>query len=398
VPRMTAAAPSARAQSRGLRRAVPRGLLEERWRSATRAMEEAGYDALLIAGRGMIMQYGNVHYFGGYPLFLFHGYAVLTPGEPAALVLNRRDQELAANYGVGDLVWRAGGDEDITYGLRPSAGLAQPLSELLSHRGLAAARIGIVGVGESMPVSEYRALTALLPDVDLDEADALTATIKAVKSEAELALFRDAVELVDDAFSLFPGLVQAGADELEITAEVERAVRAHGVLHSITRVLPGLMNARPPISRQLVPNELVTCYVEFVAPNGFWAEKGACFALGELPARWQEVYDASELAFEAAERLLTPGTRVSDVAAAVWDVAREAGCDIGMQIGHGVGVDHDLPLLDLHSDLELAEGMVIAVHPLMQDGEYGAFTIDQYTVTGSGPLRHSRFPRRLYRV
>jgi Xaa-Pro aminopeptidase len=361
-------------------------------------MADAGYDALLIAGRGMIMQYGNVHYFGGYPLFLFHGYALLTPGEPAALVLNRRDQELAASNGVGDLVWRGGIEEDITYGLRPSAGLAQPLGELLSHRGLDSAKIGTVGLGESMPVNEYRALTAMLPNVDLDEADALTAAIKAVKSEPELELYREAVALVDDAFSLFPALVQAGADELEITAEVEREVRAHGVLHSITRVLPGLMNARPPISRRLVPNELVTCYVEFVSPNGFWAEKGACFALGELPARWQEVYDASDRAFEAAERLLTPGTRVSDVAAAVWEVAREAGCEIGMQIGHGVGVDHDLPLLDLHSDLELAEGMVVAVHPLMQDGEYGAFTIDQYTVAASGPVRHSRFPRRLYRV
>ena len=385
-------------ESQGAVQGVPRSILEDRWQAAWRAMEERGYEALVICGRGIVMQHGNVSYFGGYPLFLFHGYVILTPGEPPSLVFTRRDQELAEMYGVGDLVWETAGDDDVTYGLRASDGLARPVSDVLSRRGLENARVGVVGMNEIMPVSEYRALSSLLPNVVLEEADGLAAEIKAVKSGPELELYREAVAIADDAFGLFEGLVEVGADERQIIAEVERAVRGRGVVHTIIRVLPGLMNARLPIARTLVANELNSCYVEIVGPHGFWVEKGGCFALGELPARWEEVYAASDRAFGAIERLLTPGTRVSEIDRAVRDVARHAGCVIGMRIGHGVGVDHDLPLIDAGNDGELQEGMVLAVHPLVQDGTYGAFEIDQYTVTASGPIRHSRFPRKLYRV
>jgi Xaa-Pro aminopeptidase len=389
---------SARGTGQMLDPCVPRSLLEERWRAVWHALEERGYEALLIAGRGMIMHYGNVYYFGGYPLFLFHGYVLITPGEQPSLVLNGRDQDFAADYGVGDLVWRTSGGDDVAYGIGASEGLARPISDLLSRHGLDSARIGVVGLGEIMPASEYRALCARLPNLVIEAADELNAGIKAIKSGRELELQREAVAIADDAFSLFQDLIKPGANELDIVAEVERAVRSQGVLHTIIRVLPSPMDARTPIARNLVANELNSAIVEIVAPNGFWVEKGACFALGDIPARSQEVYDASDRAFQAIEGLLTAGTPVSESARAVADVAQEAACPIGLRIGHGVGIDHDLPMIDPDNMSLLEEGMTIAIHPLFQDGPSGAFMIDQYTITRSAPLLHSRFPRQLYRV
>jgi len=360
-------------------------------------MEDAGYDALLIAGRGVILQYGNVLYFGGFPLFLLHGYVLLVPGEPARLVLNGRDQQRAEQHGVADLLQPSRGEGDISYGLRggSGAGLIGGVVEALEELGV---RSGRLGVAEVMPVGEYLALTALLPGLELEDAGGVIAPLKAVKTEAELAAHREAAALMDGAFEVFESVVGPGADEAAIIAAVEGEVRRRGGEHAIVRVLPGRMDARPPIQRELTEGELLTCYVEAVAPNGFWAEKGACFAIGELPPRAHEVYDASDRAFEVIERTLTAGAQAADVATAVWKVARDSGCEIGMQIGHGVGIDHDLPLIDLESPDELVEGMVVAVHPLFQDGNHAAFTIDQYTVTAGAPERHSRFDRRLYRA
>lgn len=362
------------------------------------AIEEAGCDALLIAGRGIVMQYGNFRYFGGFPLFLIHGYVLLIPGQPAQLVLSGRDEHRAAQHGVEDLLLRAKGNEDIGYGLRAGAGLAGRVADALTAAGLGTGRLGIAGLSEAMPVVEYLALRELLPELEIEDAGALIAPLKAVKSEAELAAHREAATLMDEAFEAFVPLVREGADELELVAAIELEARRRGAEHAIVRVLPGRMDARPPISRKLQRGELVTCYVEAVAPNGFWAEKGACFAIGALPARAEQVYEASEAAFAEIERTLQAGARAGDVAAAVWDVAREHGCEIGMQIAHGIGLDHDLPLIELGGEEELRPGMVLAVHPLMQDGPHGAFTIDQYTVTSGAPERHSRIARKLYRT
>jgi Xaa-Pro aminopeptidase len=362
------------------------------------AIEEAGCDALLVAGRGIVLQYGSFRYFGGFPLFLLHGYVLLIPGEPARLVLSGRDEQRAEQHGVEDLLLRSSGNEDIGYGLRAGAGLAGRVADALAAAGLGAGRLGVAGLSEAMPVGEYLALRELLPELEIEDASALVAPLKAVKTEADLAAHREAAALMDEAFEAFEPLVRAGADELELVAAIELEARRRGAEHAIVRVLPGRMDARPPISRRLLPGELVTCYVEAVAPNGYWAEKGACFAIGELPPRAEEVYEASELAFAEIERTLTAGALAGDVAAAVWDVARDCGCQIGMQIGHGIGLDHDLPLIELGSDQKLVAGMVVAVHPLMQDGPHGAFTIDQYTVTGGAPERHSRIPRKLYRT
>jgi Xaa-Pro aminopeptidase len=122
------------------------------------------------------------------------------------------------------------------------------------------------------------------------------------------------------------------------------------------------------------------------------------FALGSPPDRWLEVCAAAERACARGEELLTAGTRAGEIAAMVERVAAEAGCEVGIWCGHGVGIDHDRPLLNGTDDTALAPGMVVAFHPHVCDDRYGAFSIDQYTITAGAPERHSRFERRLHVV
>jgi Xaa-Pro aminopeptidase len=376
---------------------VPRELLERRWQATARAMEAVGLDAIVVAGRGLIGQYGDVFYLTGFPLFnsVGHGYAFMRRDEPVQLVVGKRDQELAPRFAVEDLVWRASLPDAPALG---DIGLVDELCALLDKHGLSRGRIGIVGLDLVMPAGDWILLQRRAPDAEFANARDLLAPIKAVKAPEELELYRAGCEIADAGFETYLEAVAVGRSESELAAAVEATVRKRGALATIVHVLTGRMYTRPPTPRPLAANQLVTCYVEVVAPNGYWVEKGGMFALGEPGVRWLAVYDAIERAFVLGEEMLTAGTRASEIVAMVDRVAREAGCERGIWSGHGVGVDHDRPLLNGTDETPLEAGMVISFHPHLCDDRHGANVIDQYTITETTPLRHSRFPRRLHRV
>ncbi len=378
---------------------VPREMVRERWAAVSEAMARDELDALLVAGRGQIGQYGNVFYLSGLLPFndVGHTYVFLRRDEEAQLVVGKRDQVVADVYAVDDLVWHAPVADMPAIGSGVSA-LAPQISALVDRHGLSAGRLGVVGMSRVRPVADLEALRALQPGVELVDADALLAPIKAVKSAAELELCKDACEIVDDGFEVMVEALRPGATEADIAAKAEESVRSRGSLATIIHVLPGHVYTRPPTLRWLEENEMVHGYVEAVAPNGYWVEKGAMFALGSVPDRSLEVYETLERAYVAGEELLRAGSSAAEVARAVGAEAQAGGCERGIWAGHGVGIDHDVPVLSEDDPTELAAGMVISLHPHIYDGDFGSFSIDQYTITDGEPQRHSRFERRLYAV
>jgi Xaa-Pro aminopeptidase len=249
-----------------------------------------------------------------------------------------------------------------------------------------------------MPVGDYAALQALSPEVRFVEADRLLLPVKSRKSESELELYRDAVEIADVGFEVIANMVEAGKTEAELVAAAENAVRKQGAVHTIIQVLSGQMYTRLPTVRRLQTNQMVCCYVEVVGPYGFWVEKGGMFALGTPPERSFEIYAGCVVAAEAAERSLRPGQQAGAVASEIYEIAADVGCRIGIQVGHGVGIDHDLPLLVPDDATTLEPGMVVSVHPHLHDETYGAMVMDQYTITTGAPTKHSRIERKLFEV
>jgi Xaa-Pro aminopeptidase len=373
---------------------VPEDLLEARWDALSREMEQHGYDALLVAGRGLVGQYGDVFYVSGFPLFnsVGHGYAFLRRGGRVQLVVGKRDQALALEFAIDEFVWRSTLPDAPAVG---GTGLIEQVSDLIGSHGLSRGRVGVVGLGLVMPAGDWIALRELQPELELADASSLMRGVKAIKSPRELELYADACKLADLGFETYLERVAPGRPEAELVAAVEETVRRHGALATIIQVLTGRMYTRPPRQREIQPGEVVCCYVEPVAPNGYWVEKGGMFCVGEPPAEWLAVLATAERAYAAAEAMLRPGTRASDVFDTVREIAAEGGCELGIWVGHGVGVDHDLPLLNGTDDTELAPGMVVALHPHICNDRYGAFTVDQYTITEDEPVLHSRYRREL---
>src|SRR6266508_1521821 len=143
-------------------------------------MEAQGYDALVIAGRGVISQYGYLEYVSGYCSVVRAAYAVLGhDGDVAFVASTAADAWYARRVGGLDDV-RVAGQGDI---LSEYDDLASGVVAALAERGATSGRVGIVGLRHIVPVAEWDLLRARLPDADLVDATSVVAEVKAVKTE-----------------------------------------------------------------------------------------------------------------------------------------------------------------------------------------------------------------------
>ena len=150
----------------------------------------------------------------------------------------------------------------------------------------------------------------------------------------------------------------------EANGVIEAAGRARGVKDALIFVSAGAYFLERPTAEPFAEGDLITVYVEIVGPTGYWIELGAAGG-----ARRSSTSDRAEVAaacLEAArdaEALLAAGRRAGEAAGAIDDVAARAGVRVGIWHGHGVGVDHDAPVITAGDATPLERDMVIALHP-----------------------------------
>jgi Xaa-Pro aminopeptidase len=361
------------------------------------AMAEAGYDALVVAGRGVISQYGYLEYVAGYCPVVRAAYAVLgREGDVALVVPTAADAWYARRLAALDDV-RVAGQGDVVSAYDD---LASGVVSAVTERGAARGRVGVVGLRHIVPVAEYELLRSGLPDADLVDATRIVADVKAVKSEDELVEVRHTATIADAAFEAGLAQLRPGATGWEVSAAIEHAARARGARGEVLV----FVSADPyflgrPDARPLAAGELVTVYVEVTGPTGYWLEHASLVALGGLDDRRAALAEATLEAAGAAERELRPGRSAGDVAGALDDVVERHELRSGIWHGHGVGIDHDSPVITATDVTPLVERMVVAIHPNFStpDESCGASVADTYIVHDGDPERLSRVPRELFR-
>ena len=184
--------------------------------SVREAMEEAGYEALVIAGRGVISQYGYLEYVSGYCPVVRTAYAVLGRDGDVALVAPTAADGWYARRRAGLDDVRVAGQGDV---FSEYDDLASGVAAALVEHGVAAGRVGVVGLRHIVPVGEYEMLRSLLPDAEFDDATSVVAGVKAVKAEEELDEIRRTAAIADSAF-------EAGLALLRRPVQTARAARS----------------------------------------------------------------------------------------------------------------------------------------------------------------------------
>jgi Xaa-Pro aminopeptidase len=261
--------------------------------------------------------------------------------------------------------------------------------------------VGLTG-GRVLPAPAMDALRAV---VRVQDASALTAGLRMVKSGPELALLREAARISDLGMRAGLGAVHEGATEVEMAAAAEHAIRRAGAELSFTTVAgAGPRTARGtflPGERPMQAGEAVVldCGARV---HGYHGDMCRTVAVAEPSAELDSALEAVAAAVEAAIAVARPGVTVGELRAAAHAAVSDAGLGEawwGEFMPHGAGTgQHEPPYGDRDPSRELCEGMVLCIEPgVLLPGTGGVVQEQMIAVTREGTEVLNRLPLRMWR-
>ncbi len=353
------------------------------------AMAEHELDALVVSGSEYTGFEGAVTYMSGFQIVHRYAYVVLpADGDPVVVFPTE------ARY-VGE------------HGTTPLEQVFAPLpGEEIAGRARAAGwqRLGVYGLDYVMTVRDYRALNGLelVPfDVEFDIA-------RAVKSEAELESVRDSVRINQRGFELWFEHYEPGRTAAEVMAVAEEYFIAEGcgrLTMNMVLTGPGRSGLALPefkiARREEVLGDFVLPSLEVAGPGMHWVEvsravTAAGTGVSDETRRMAEAYDEY---YAAAGPAMRPGATCHDLHRAVSQGFSDRGYHLGHVTGHSIGMTMiEFPKVGEGVETELAEGMVLSMHPhaIAASGEDCLYMQDTWLVTADGGEPLATLPMRIY--
>ena len=265
---------------------------------------------------------------------------------------------------------------------------ARALTELVSGCADPADTVGITGMGV-FPAPVHQALLTAHPGVAFDDAGPVLDAIKLVKSEAELALLRQAARISDDGMRAGMSQVGEGVMEVEVAAAAEYAIRRAGAELSFATVMgAGRRTADAtffPRRRRMLAGEYVVldCGARV---EGYHGDMCRTVVVGSPSAEQRRVLEAVEQCVLAATDAARPGATVREVHEAARGSVTEAGFGEhwwGYYMPHGAGTgQHELPAGLDDADLVLVPGMVMCIEPGVALPGVGGVILEQMVAIG----------------
>jgi Xaa-Pro aminopeptidase len=386
---------------------------EERTGRLTRALEEAGVDALVCTLPT------NVLLLSGYWPVVGTSLAVFTREGHATLLVPEDEKELAEGGWADEVRTFSAGSLTDLKGVVEC--VQEPLAEVASYLGIGRehvvgfedgsvtepvtyAAMHLYGADAGRLIGQAMRLCALYP------AGELLRRLRSSLTPHEVGRVRVACRVAEEAFAWGAAETRAGLRETEVAARFretlgvigtcfEGVARADGFAFCMSGPNSAEAHAAFQLSRarRLRAGDLALVHCNSYV-DGYWTDITRTFCLGEPTARKREMYSAVFAAREAALEAVRPGARAAEVDAAARAVLadRGFGSDFKHGLGHGVGfsaIDHNAPpRLHPASDDVLEEGMVFNVEPAIYIEGYGGMRhCDVVALTGAGAEVLTRF-------
>lgn len=204
--------------------------------------------------------------------------------------------------------------------------------------------------------------------------------------------------LVAETIALLQEKAKPGMSTEELDWEAEEHLRKHGARSApkLCYKFPGTtcisVNNQAahgiPSSRRLKTGDLVNVDVSLEL-DGYFADSGASFALGPVPALHRKLLDATKAALEEGIEAVTAGAPIRDIATIYERVAETRGFALIRDLtGHGVGrwiheEPKHVPDFDRRRDTRtFKEGQVLTLEPFLTTGpEHTTLSDDGWTLT-----------------
>ena len=232
-----------------------------------------------------------------------------------------------------------------------------------------------VAISDGADAESVVNIQQLLPGAQFVSATALLNPLRALKSEAEIAVMRRAGAITEAAFQDVLPRLRVGMTELDVMSEVNYQLRRHGSLGEsfVTTMYcsgPGhpLIFGRRLETQGRALNAPVSLLFDFGAIfDGYCYDFGRTVSFGAPDEEMVRVHRLVMDAQRAGIAALKAGEATAAQAdAAARRVIEEAGYGEAFRhrLGHGIGLDvHEAPFLTKTDHTVVQEGMLFTVEP-----------------------------------
>lgn len=282
-----------------------------------------------------------------------------------------------------------------------------------------------------VPVGLYQRFAKVFEGCDISDASGLIRTVRAVKSDYEISILKDAALMMDKVYKKAREIIRVGMTDLELAAELEFTARKEGH-QGITRMrgfnselfyghvfsgpdsaAPAFVDAplgglgvNPSIGqgasyKRIAENEPII--VDMISAfDGYMVDQTRTLCIGGLPDQLKKAYDDMYRIQVRLKELARPGVSWGYL----YDECLALACELGYKdqfmgagnaqvsfIGHGIGVEVDeYPFIARgFKDQLLEEKMVFAFEPKAVFPGLGSVGIENTFWVGAERLKHLTF-------
>jgi Xaa-Pro dipeptidase len=346
----------------------PAAEYEARLDRVQRAMRERGFDALIVTTESN-HRYITGHWTGRWYNLSRPIYSIVpTAGRPV-LFTSKNEAAMASMTAWTDDIrsyWSA--DHN-------APGALALLLEYLGETQLNSARLGLeLGVSHrlGMTVNDFIGLQASLPKARLLDAAEFWWDIRAIKSDAECSVLRDACVITDLVFEELNAIIRPGITESEIASWMHQRYFQLGadrggfvvVRADINDPLAGGAGPRPIESGNLVYID-AGCVV-----RGYWSDYCRYYAVGKVPEATLDAHRAQWELMQKCLEAVVPGRSWGEVYQAQQDAVRTLNlphAGFFGRCGHAIGLDQcEHPSIHADNERIIEPGMTFCIEPNYQ--------------------------------
>jgi len=288
-------------------------------------------------------------------------------------------------------------DDILPYGGREPENPIDVVAAIMQEKSYLNLRVGMEAPQYYLVPDEYNQLNALLGTAKVCEPNTLIQDIKLVRSPAELAFIKKAVEMTDAGMDAAIDAMRKGSTEHEVSAAIHQCIISMGS-DPPASPLNICMGDRSHYSHWQ-PGDIKLQSGDFghiqFGPSykRYSSTIGRQVCLGRPSVRQKEIYQIARDATEAVMAQMKEGVPGADMHKVAREVISKAGMDHGRihSTGYAMGMAFppsfvDAGVLDGDSKYILKAGMVVAVEPpvFIWDECLGARLIQNVLVTESG--------------
>lgn len=267
----------------------------------------------------------------------------------------------------------------------------KPNAEQIKEYATLARAWKTIGYEGSLTVAQFLPLQEALSHATWKNATQAIATIRGVKSPAEIEILRRSAATNDDVLAEMIKTFHPGMSERDMQRIFRTIVAQRGIMESFEPIFCAGVNAvechHHPDDTVLQPESELLIDMG-VLVDGYCSDMTRTLYYGTPTPRFKEIHDIVLEANQAVIAQVKPGMRCCDVDTIARDIIKKYGYGdyFGHSLGHSVGLEiHEMPAFGQNCTTVLEPGMVLTDEPgIYISGQVGVRIEDLLVITETG--------------